>query len=84
MDKDLKINFSILCIYLIIVKGELTLLLCQVKDFYVGQTGDGRLFTKKFSDQLIESLPYVSVVGYYDEESEDFIGHKVKFNISTV
>jgi len=38
-------------------------------------TGDKRLFTKNFSDKLLASLPYVPVVGYYDEEEEDFKGH---------
>lgn len=47
----------------------------KLKIFYVGETQDKRLFTKKFSDKLLESLPYVPVVGYYDEEEEDFIGH---------
>lgn len=77
MDKDLKINFSIPVHLFNYRESENSLYsYAKLKIFYVGQTGDGRLFTKKFSDQLIESLPYVPVVGYYDEESEDFIGHK--------
>jgi len=47
----------------------------KLKIFYVGMTGDKRLFTKKFSDKLLASLPYVPVVGYYDEEEDDFKGH---------
>ena len=47
----------------------------KLKIFYVGETPDRRVFTKEFSDQLIETLPYVPIVGYYDEEEEDFIGH---------
>ena len=47
----------------------------KLKIFYVGMTQDKRLFTKKFSDNLLKSLPYVPVVGYYDEEDEDFKGH---------
>ena len=47
----------------------------KLKIFYVGQTKDKRIFTKEFSDQLLSTLPYVPVVGYYDDESEDFIGH---------
>jgi len=50
----------------------------KLKIFYVGMTGDKRLFTKEFSDKLLETLPYVPVVGYYDEESEDFLGHNQK------
>jgi len=49
--------------------------LAKLKIFYIGQTQDRRLFTKEFSEQLIKTLPYVPVVGYYDTEEEDFIGH---------
>lgn len=47
----------------------------KLKIFYVGMTGDKRLFTKQFSDNLLKSLPYVPVVGFYDEETDDFKGH---------
>lgn len=47
----------------------------KLKVFYKGLTGDKRLFTDKFSDKLLESLPYVPVVGYYSDEKEDFEGH---------
>jgi hypothetical protein len=47
----------------------------KLKIFYVGMTPDKRLFTKDFSDNLLKSLPYVPVVGYYNEEKDDFIGH---------
>lgn len=47
----------------------------KLKIFYIGMTGDKRLFTKSFSDQLLKSLPYVPVVGFYDEEEDDFKGH---------
>lgn len=47
----------------------------KLKIFYIGETQDRRVFTKEFSEQLLKSLPYVPVVGYYDEEAEDFIGH---------
>ena len=47
----------------------------KLKIFYVGQTADKRLFTKEFSDKLIETLPYVPVVGFYNDEKEDFEGH---------
>lgn len=49
--------------------------LAKLKIFYIGQTADKRTFTKEFSDQLIQSLPYVPVVGYYDVEKDDFKGH---------
>ena len=47
----------------------------KLKIFYIGETADKREFTKEFSDNLLETLPYVPIVGYYDEEEEDFIGH---------
>jgi hypothetical protein len=47
----------------------------KLKIFYVGMTPDKRLFTKKFSDELLKTLPYVPVVGFYDSEEEDFKGH---------
>lgn len=47
----------------------------KLKVFYKGLTGDKRLFTDKFSNKLLESLPYVPVVGYYSDEKEDFEGH---------
>jgi hypothetical protein len=51
---------------------------CKLKVFYVGETGDGRVFTKDFSEKLLTSLPYTPVVGYYDEEEEDFKAHVEK------
>ena len=50
----------------------------KLKVFYVGETADRRLFTKEFSDKLIKSLPYVPVVGYYDEQEDDFVGHNAE------
>jgi hypothetical protein len=47
----------------------------KLKVFYVGQTGDKRVFTKQFSDQLLQTLPGTPVVAYYDAEKDDFIGH---------
>ena len=47
----------------------------KLKVFYQGETADHRLFTKKFSDKVIETLPSTPVVGFYSEEGDDFIGH---------
>lgn len=47
----------------------------KLKVFYQGETADHRLFTKTFSDKVIQSLPSTPVVGYYSEEGDDFIGH---------
>lgn len=47
----------------------------KLKVFYVGETGDHRLFTKNFSEKLSKTLPSTPVVGFYSEEDEDFRGH---------
>lgn len=47
----------------------------KLKIFYIGETADHRLFTKEFSEHLVESLPLVPVVGFYSDEEEDFVGH---------
>lgn len=47
----------------------------KLKVFYVGKTGDNRVFTKQFSDQLLQTLPGTPVVAYYDKEKDDFVGH---------
>lgn len=72
----MKVNFSIPVDLFGFRESENSLYsYAKLKIFYVGQTGDKRLFTKKFSDNLLKSLPYVPVVGYYDETDEDFKGH---------
>jgi hypothetical protein len=50
----------------------------RLKIFYVGMTDDKRLFTEEFSNKLIKTLPQSPVVGYFDEESEDFKAHNQK------
>lgn len=47
----------------------------KLKVFYVGKTPDSRVFTKQFSDQLLQTLPGTPVVAYYSDERDDFIGH---------
>lgn len=47
----------------------------KLKVFYQGETADHRLFTKRFSDKVIETLPSTPVVGFYSEVGDDFIGH---------
>jgi hypothetical protein len=51
---------------------------CKLKIFYIGETADRRVFTETFSQKLIKSLPYTPVVGYYNEESDDFQAHQTK------
>ena len=47
----------------------------KLKIFYEGETVDHRLFTKNFSDKILQTLPYTPVVGYYSVADEDFVGH---------
>lgn len=43
--------------------------------FYKGETADKRLFSDEFSKALLPTAAYAPVVGYYDREKGDFIGH---------
>ena len=73
---NVKINFSIpVTLFDYRESNNPLYSLAKLKIFYVGQTADRRLFTKEFSDRLIETLPYVPVVGFYNDEEEDFEGH---------
>ena len=47
----------------------------KLRVFYQGLTKDRRLFTEEFSNRLLGSLPQTPVVGYWDNETEDFVGH---------
>jgi hypothetical protein len=47
----------------------------KLRVFYQGLTKDRRLFTEEFSNKLLSSLPQTPVVGYWDTEKEDFVGH---------
>lgn len=47
----------------------------KLRVFYQGLTKDRRLFTEEFSNRLLTSLPQTPVVGYWDSETEDFVGH---------
>lgn len=50
----------------------------KLKVFFIGKTGDIRVFTEAFSKDLITSLPGTPIVAYYDSESEDFLGHNLE------
>ena len=47
----------------------------RLKVLYVGETADGRIFDKDFSDQLKDSLADAPVVAYYSDLKQDFLGH---------
>ncbi len=53
----------------------------KLKVFYKGETADHRFFSDNFSDELVKSLPYTPVVGHYDIEKEDFVGHATQQDI---
>ena len=47
----------------------------KLKIFYKGMTVDKRLFTEDFSNEILKTISYTPVVGYYSEDDEDFRGH---------
>ncbi len=53
----------------------------KLKVFYKGETADHRLFSDSFSEELAQTLPYTPVVGHYDIEKEDFVGHATQQDI---
>ncbi len=53
----------------------------KLKVFYKGLTKDNRYFSDEFSEQLLTSLPYTPIVGHYDEEKDDFVGHATEQEI---
>jgi hypothetical protein len=84
MNKD-KLNFSVPAKIVFLDDAEMSndfqnqhITKCKLKIFYIGETADRRVFTETFSQKLIKSLPYTPVVGYYNEESDDFQAHKTK------
>ena len=56
-------------------EGEGKFSKARLKIFYEGETVDHRLFTKEFSDKILQTLPYTPVVGYYSVQKGDFLGH---------
>lgn len=48
---------------------------CKLKVFYVGETSDHRLFTKDFSEKLVQTLPQTPVIAHYNEDDDDFNAH---------
>ncbi len=52
--------------------------IAKLKVFYVGETEDGRVFTKEFSEELIKSIAFTPVVAFYSDLADDFIGHNNK------
>ena len=72
----MKINYSIPATISDFSEGKNPYLTyAKLRVFYIGETGDKRLFTQSFAEKLITTLPQVPVIGYYDEDSEDFLGH---------
>lgn len=62
-------------------EGDTRFTRAKLKVFYKGTTADNRLFTEEFSSGLIKTLPLTPVVGYYDAEKEDFVGHATEQQI---
>lgn len=53
----------------------------KLKVFYRGETADHRYFSENFSNELIKTLPYTPVVGFYDDNKDDFVGHATEQQI---
>lgn len=53
----------------------------KLKVFYRGETADHRYFSESFSNELIKTLPYTPVVGFYDDDKDDFVGHATEQQI---
>lgn len=54
---------------------------CKLKVFYIGETGDKRLFTEDFSNKLIKTLPQTPVVAHYSKEDDDFKAHHAEQSV---
>jgi hypothetical protein len=50
---------------------------CQIKVCYVGDepNRNGSIITKAVATEMANSLPGSPIVGYFDEETQDFRGH---------
>ena len=57
---------------------------CQIKVCYVGDTPNrnGSIITKEVAKQMANSLPGCPIVGFYNEEKEDFEEHNRIIDIS--
>ena len=51
---------------------------CEIKVCYVGEepNRNGTIITKELAVELAQSLPGSPIVGFYDEELGDFLGHE--------
>ena len=56
---------------------------CQIKVCYVGETANRNksIITKETAKKMANSLPGSPIVGYYNEETEDFEEHSKQFYI---
>lgn len=53
---------------------------CQIKVCYVGEdpNRNGSVITKEVATEMANSLPGSPIVGYYNEETQDFEGHNAE------
>ena len=47
----------------------------RLKIFYKGMNRNGSYINEKIAEKLISTLPGTPVVGYYDSDKDDFLGH---------
>ncbi len=56
----------------------------RVSIFYKYKNRNRAYITDEFAEKLISTLPYVPVVGIYDEEKEDFTSHNRDRNVARI
>lgn len=71
----MKISYSIPTYLTDFTASENNRTKAKLKMFYIGETGDGRIFSEEFAEKLVQSLPNCPVVGFYSDVQDDFCGH---------
>lgn len=71
-----KINFSFpIEVTSPLVKINNLISKARVRIFYRGLNRNRTFITDEVAEELVQTLPYVPVCGFYDEEDEDFLDH---------
>ena len=54
---------------------------CEIKVLYVGENRNGSVISKEVATEIANSIPGSPIVGFYNEEDEDFEGHNRELEI---
>ena len=54
---------------------------CEIKVLYLGENRNHSYITKEVATEMANSLPGSPIVGYYNEETQDFEQHNKMFEI---